>query len=240
MDFKFKIKVGSTEIEITESAANHKEFIQKLQFFTSLPTKGPKGAEDLKFVARKTSKGDIYYSLISEQDKAEFKLGQHKNKEETLYGKGWFDLFGTDGMDEDGNYPEEQQQAPVQVATPAPAKPAAAAPAKPAIPVAKPIIAKPNIPVAAKPAVIQEQVQEAVEAESAQEQEVQAAPAAPVAKPAAPIVGGIKRPNIPTAPAKPAAPVTAATTTPASAPAKPLPSANVNSVLAKYGINKQQ
>lgn len=237
MDFKFKIKVGSTEIEITESASNHKEFIQKLQFFTSLPTKGPKGAEDLKFVARKTAKGDVYYSLISEQDKSEFKLGQHKNKEETLYGKGWFDLFGSEA-DQDGYYAEEeQQQAPVQQA----AKPAPVAPAKPTVPSARPIIGKPVIP-AAKLSDVQVPAQEPV-AEVAEEvtvevaQEAAPAPVQQAAKPAIPV---IKRPAIPVPAAKPATPVAATTNIPAGAPAKPLPSANVNSVLAKYGINKQQ
>lgn len=230
MDFKFKITVGTTEIEITEKADNHKQFIEKLSFFSSLPSKGPNGADDLKFVARKTSKGDTYYSLISEKDKAEFKLGQHKNKEESLYPKGWEDLFGA------VNYGDEnqtaQQEQPVQAT--APAKVATPTISRPNIPTSKPVVA----PTPEQMTQIVEATEPAVEAAPAQAAPVAAAPQA-----AKPVLPGIKRPIIPggvKAPT-PSAPAAAApvTTAPTTAPGKPVVSSNVNSVLAKYGIQKQ-
>lgn len=101
MEFKFKIKVGQTEIEITETASSQREFFEKTCFFSGLPTKAPNGSEDLKIVYRKTKGGDEFYSIVSESEKMEYKFGIHKNSPaNTLFPKGWEPLYVK--PDEDG------------------------------------------------------------------------------------------------------------------------------------------
>lgn len=91
MQFSFEIQIGETKFKVQQEAKDHKEFIEKASFFTSLPTKGPNGETDLKLVARKTAKG-MYYSVVSETAGQEFTLGQSKDNI-TLYPKGWEPLY---------------------------------------------------------------------------------------------------------------------------------------------------
>lgn len=114
MEFKFRIKVGATEIEITENASSQREFFEKISFFSGLPTKGPNGAEDLKIVYRKTKSGDEFYSIVSETDDMEYKFGIHKNADKTLFPKGWVELYKGGNNDDDGQ--AQQEQAPAKSA----------------------------------------------------------------------------------------------------------------------------
>ncbi len=110
MKFSFNIKIGQTEIEITEDAESHQDFVKKLSFFTTIPTAGPGGETDLRFVHRKTSGGHEYYSLISDLAGKEFKFGQSKREPGTLFCKGWEDKF--QGDEQNGEQDDGQQSAP--------------------------------------------------------------------------------------------------------------------------------
>lgn len=101
---EYRLKLGQDEFVIKGDFKNEKEFFQRMAFFSSLPKTAPNGATDLKLVVRETKKG-TYYSLISEQEKMEFQLGQHKEGD-TLYAKDWVPLFQGEA---DG---EEQAPAP--------------------------------------------------------------------------------------------------------------------------------
>ncbi|MCG3175440.1 MAG: hypothetical protein MOGMAGMI_00369 [Candidatus Omnitrophica bacterium] len=92
MEFKFKVRIGSTDFEISDKAENLKEFIEKVSLFQELPTIGPNGEADLKLVFRSV-KGYDYYSIVSESAKKEFKLGQSKTTDGKLFPKGWSELF---------------------------------------------------------------------------------------------------------------------------------------------------
>lgn len=141
MQFSFEINIGQTKFTITESAENHKEFIEKASFFTSLPTTGPNGETDLKLVKRKTAKGD-YYSIISDQANMEFKLGQSKDMK-TLYAKGWEAKFNGAQMN-DG---DDEESAP-QPAAQAPSIPAANKATTSAATLPRPSMPRPNVPAA--------------------------------------------------------------------------------------------
>src|SRR5690606_7770804 len=70
---------------------------------------------------RETAKG-TYYSIVSEQEKLEFKLGQHKEGD-TLYAKGWEPLFQKEGEKSQGAPApafgnQQQAAAPAQQAAP--------------------------------------------------------------------------------------------------------------------------
>lgn len=91
MEFKFKVRIGSTDFEISDKAENLKEFIEKVSLFQELPTVGPNGEVDLKLVFRSV-KGYDYYSIVSESAKKEFKLGQSRT-DDKLFPKGWEELF---------------------------------------------------------------------------------------------------------------------------------------------------
>lgn len=93
MQFSFKITVGTTEITLTEEAASHQDFVKKLSFYSSIPTKGPNGEDDLRFVHRTTSQGHEYYSIISDKANMEYKFGQSQKEPGTMYGKGWEEKY---------------------------------------------------------------------------------------------------------------------------------------------------
>lgn len=168
MNFTFKITVGTTEIEITESADTHQDFIKRLSFFSSIPTKGPNGETDLRFVHRKTSQGHEYYSLISDIANQEYKFGQSQQEEGTMYGKGWEEKYITDDAPQAAPVAQTaivQPVAPVQPVQPvAPTQPVAVvqpvAPVQP-VPVnvapatqpqAQPVLPAQTVPVAPAPA----------------------------------------------------------------------------------------
>lgn len=126
MNFTFKKKIGDTEFEFQESAADIKEFFRKVSFISELPSVGPNGETDLVVMHRTTKTGDEYFSLVSKEADQEFKLGQHKNAP-TLFSKGWEALYKPEnegqaqtsgGLGNQQNYQQNapagnQQQAPV-------------------------------------------------------------------------------------------------------------------------------
>lgn len=116
MQFQFKINVGDTEITIVESAETQAEFVEKISFFSGLPTEGPNGEKDLKFVARETKEGYKYYSLVSEQAGQEYNFGQSQKKKGELFGKGWEQIFAGNNNQQ----AQVPQQQPVQQQQPIP------------------------------------------------------------------------------------------------------------------------
>lgn len=104
MRFTFTVKIGETEFEISDDAANPAEMFQKVAFWQSLPTEGPNGETDLKLSYR-TPQGYEYYSIISEQADQEFKLGQKMGEEGQLFPKRWEPLVHGNGHDYEGEEP---------------------------------------------------------------------------------------------------------------------------------------
>lgn len=105
LNIEYRLKLGQDEFIIKADVKNEKEFFEKMSFYSSLPKTAPNGATDLKLVVRTTKKG-TYYSLISESEKVEFQLGQHKEGG-TMYPKGWIPLYQA----------EQEQGAPVPFGT---------------------------------------------------------------------------------------------------------------------------
>lgn len=137
MEFKFKKKIGETEVEFVESADSHAEFVKKMTFFSSLPTVGPNGETDLQLRARQTSAG-YYYSVVSPSAKKELTLGQYKEPRlGELYVKGWEDLYEHDNASNDAA-PAPYAQNPATTVAPAAETPA---PAQTAAPAATPAFA---------------------------------------------------------------------------------------------------
>lgn len=131
MKITSRIKLGQDEFELTMDVADEREFFQQMSFYSSLPRTAPNGADDLKVRFRTTKDGDTYYSLVSELEKMEFKLGQQK-KDGRLFPKGWEPLYqGADGGEEQG----QSQQAAAPRASSMP-KTTTAAPAASAAPAA--------------------------------------------------------------------------------------------------------
>lgn len=135
MKITSRIKLGQDEFELSMDVADEREFFQQMSFYSSLPRTAPNGADDLKVRFRTTKDGDTYYSLVSETEKMEFKLGQQK-KDDRLFPKGWEPLYqGADSEDGQG----QAQATPASVAKSMPkvntATPAAtAAPAATSMP----------------------------------------------------------------------------------------------------------
>lgn len=118
MQFQFKINVGENEITITETAENQAEFVEKIAFYSGLPTEGPNGEKDLKFVFRTTKEGYKYYSLVSESAGQEFTFGQSQKKPGELFNKGWEPIFQSNNQQQ--QQAPQQQNMPQQQATPQP------------------------------------------------------------------------------------------------------------------------
>lgn len=118
----YRLKLGQDEFEINADIKDAKEFFETMSFYSSLPKTAPGGATDLKLSYRETKGGDKYYSLVSESEKQEYKLGQYKQADKGFFGKGWFPLYQGDS-----EAPEESTQSggnpfptqPTQVAAPA-------------------------------------------------------------------------------------------------------------------------
>jgi len=137
--------------EITGDFKTEKEFFQKMAFFSNLPKTAPKGATDLKLVVRETKKG-TYYSLVSESEKMEFQIGQHKEGD-TLYAKDWVPLYQAEteqGPATFGGQSAQKTAAPTQSTAPAFGTQTAAAPvaqaAAPAFGTQAPTPAQPAAP----------------------------------------------------------------------------------------------
>lgn len=160
MQVTYRLKLGQDEFELRAEVKDEKDFFETMSFYSNLPKTAPGGSTDLKLVFRATKKGHKYYSLISETEKKEFKLGQNLDANGGgLFCKGWEDLFGAE-QEEDQEQSGSTQQASAPIINPAPAKAAApktvapkVTPA-PAAPIAAPVQAStPSVaPATATPA----------------------------------------------------------------------------------------
>lgn len=104
MNFKLTIQVGQTTIEIQDEASTQAEFFQRVSFWTSLPTVGPNGEDDLRIVARKTKRNHVYYSIASPTAGQELAFGVHNDDTGRLFPKRWEPiLYGSQHHDEDRN-----------------------------------------------------------------------------------------------------------------------------------------
>lgn len=93
MDFKVNLKVGTKDIEVSDSAENVVDFFKKIAKLDCFPIVGEKGSENLKFVARMTKDGDYYLYIVDQDTKKEFHLGQSKKSPGDLFPKGWQDPY---------------------------------------------------------------------------------------------------------------------------------------------------
>lgn len=155
LNVKYCLKLGQDMFEITGDFKTEKEFFQKMAFFSNLPKTAPNGATDLKLVVRETKKG-TYYSLVSESEKMEFQIGQHKEGD-TLYAKDWVPLYQAEteqGAATFGGQTQKTATAPAfGTQTAAPAQTAAPVQtAAPAFGTQAPAPAQPTTPVAPAPA----------------------------------------------------------------------------------------
>lgn len=135
MQVKYRLVLGQDEFELNLDVKDEKDFFQQVSFYSNLPKTAPGGSTDLKIVFRTTKKGHKYYSLISEKEKKEFKLGQNTDANGGgLFPKGWDDLYeGEDSRQDEGQSQHQQSSAPIIVG-------AQSAPAPKAAPVQAPVI----------------------------------------------------------------------------------------------------
>lgn len=140
LEVTYRLKLGQDEFELKATVKDEKEFFETMSFYSSLPKVAPNGANDLRLVFRTTTKGHKYYSLVSDSEKMEFKLGQNLDANGGgLFPKGWAPVY--QGEDQD-----DQQAPPPPAARPPPA----AAP-RPALPATPKATAMPTIPTLAQP-----------------------------------------------------------------------------------------
>ncbi len=100
MQVEYKLKLGNDEFTLKADVKDEKEFFEQMAFYSNLPRTAPNGATDLKLVFRKTKKGHKYYSLISEKEQMEFKLGQNLDANGGgLFPKGWAKAHEADDED---------------------------------------------------------------------------------------------------------------------------------------------
>lgn len=182
LNIEYRLKLGQDEFIIRGDYKNAKEFFNSMSFFSSLPKTAPGGATDLKLVVRETKKG-TYYSLVSEQEKMEFTLGQHKEGD-TLYAKEWKPLFGAgSAQEEDGGGYQPQSASPIMVGQQQPAQQQQMIqhPVIPQVPqqqfVAPAQVAMPQVQQVVQPQVQQQVIQQPVQPQVQQQQVV--TPAAP-------------------------------------------------------------
>lgn len=98
MKLELKFTVGETELRIEEEVASHGELFSKLEFWSSIPRKGPNGETDLKFVHR-VHQGFDFYEVVCEKAGMRFPFGQRKEPKGVLFPKGWEPLYGQEGED---------------------------------------------------------------------------------------------------------------------------------------------
>lgn len=158
MNVKYTLRVGKDEFELNVDVKNEKELFEKLSFYSNLPRTAPKGADDLKLVFRTTKKGHKYYSLISETEQMEFRLGQNLEANGGgLFPKGWQPVYQGDDAEEGQQAAApafgSQQAAPQAQTQAAPAfGQTQAAPAQQAAPAAAPQFGMPAPQAFAPPA----------------------------------------------------------------------------------------
>lgn len=104
MKYSFDLKIGDRVIHVEDEAASAKELWKALAFWDSLPTSGPMEEPDLKFSYR--TPGDYeYFALECRSSGKEFKMGERKNAEKSLFPKGWAEIkhgFGEENEEESG------------------------------------------------------------------------------------------------------------------------------------------
>jgi hypothetical protein len=175
LNIEYRLKLGQDEFVIRGEYKTEKEFFNQMSFFSSLPKAAPGGSTDLKLVVRETKKGK-YYSIVSEKEKLEFQLGQHKEGD-TLYAKDWVPLYQADAdlqseapvIRAPAQQPKTQQAAPVIGQAPAVPNPNFPGLINPVVgpsamsqaptPMAAPVSAPTPQPPAAQPQVANPQVQ---------------------------------------------------------------------------------
>ena len=128
MQVSFKKTIGNSDFVINLDAQNDKEVFERVNFWSSLPEKGPNGEEDLILSVRKvkTQEGKTakYYSILCPSAKQEYTIGQNAEGD-TLFGKRWEDQYNANG-DQGGSVqssftggqpqsaPQQAQAQPVQ------------------------------------------------------------------------------------------------------------------------------
>lgn len=144
----YRLKLGQDEFELQAEVKDEKEFFETMSFYSSLPKTAPNGSTDLKLVFRTTKQGHKYYSLVSETEKKEFKLGQNKEAQGGgLFPKGWDDLYqGEDSEQDEGQSDQTVVGAPQTIATPTVVTAPKAAPKAAAKPAAAPIVTQTAVP----------------------------------------------------------------------------------------------
>lgn len=209
LNVEYRLKLGQDEFVLKAEVKDEKEFFEQMAFYSNLPRTAPGGSTDLKLVFRKTKKGHKYYSLISDKEKMEFKLGQNLDANGGgLFPKGWEPAY-QDGADEDG----PSQGAPIIGGQQAPVQQSPIIGSAPALP-------NPNFPGLTNPII----------GPSA----ATSAPT-PVAMPS-PVAAPVIAPVVLPASVAPATPAPAAM--PAQA-ANPNVAAVANNVLARFGIQQK-
>lgn len=141
---EYTMKLGTEEIKISVEVDTHADFIDKLQFFTTIPKEGPNGEKDLRLCHRVAANKFHYYSVICDSAKLEYKFGQSLENKGALFCKGvWETLFL--GADQEQTQPTQETVKPA-VAPVTPAAKIVVTPVTPKVVVtAKPVVANVNL-----------------------------------------------------------------------------------------------
>jgi len=101
MKAQFELVIGENKFTLIEDVENNADFFKKLSFYSALPRTGPGGETDLSLQCRnaktKDGKQVVYYSIVSQKAKKEFKFGQSQTIQGGLFPKGWEDLYNAGG-----------------------------------------------------------------------------------------------------------------------------------------------
>jgi hypothetical protein len=123
MNIQYRFKVGQSEFTLTLDVENEKDFFKQVSFYSSLPSVGPNGEDDLQITFRTAGKY-TYYSLVSQKAQQEFAFGQHLEGN-GLFPKGWQPLYKAN---QDSSEAQEPHASTTDAAKPV-AAPKAATPA---------------------------------------------------------------------------------------------------------------
>lgn len=93
MQVQFELVIGENKFTLIETVENNSEFFQKLHFYSTLPKVGPNGETDLVLTFRVAQGQYEYYSIVSKKAGQEYKFGQSKKNDGSLFGKGWEPLY---------------------------------------------------------------------------------------------------------------------------------------------------
>lgn len=89
MKFRFTKMVGSTQFTFEGEAANPKEFVKQVAFYSAeLPSVGPNKETDLVFRHR-VAKGFDFYSIECPSANKEAQFGQLKEPKDQMFRKKW-------------------------------------------------------------------------------------------------------------------------------------------------------